>query len=170
MATEPVLRLRPAALADRFLIRRWVSDNGMRGKHVNAASAEAEFTLAMSSAAALPRIIMRDDAAIGYAHAVETGQWSAEPVEGVPAGAWEVTYIMEDPPRDAGVGGAVLAMLTAEVFTTTLAVACSAKISITDEIAARAYENSGFRWLRVLQDPLSGPCWLMLKERPQQTH
>ncbi len=60
----------------------------------------------------------------------------------------------------------MLALLTEEVFATTLAVACSAVVSIRNEAAVRAYERAGFRWLRVLQDPLLGPSWLMLKERP----
>ena len=61
----------------------------------------------------------------------------------------------------------VLALLTEEVFATTLAVACSSLVSIRNETAARAYERTGFRWLQVLQDPLLGPSWLMLKERQE---
>ena len=53
------------------------------------------------------------------------------------------------------------------MFATTLAVACSGLVSIRNEAAARAYERAGFRWLQVLQDPLLGPSWLMLKERPE---
>jgi len=161
------IRLRPAASEDRFLIRRWLSDPQVQSWWGTAASAEAEITLALASTAAVPRIIERDDIPIGYAHAVETGMWAAEPPEGVPAGAWDVDYFVAPAAGDsAEVGSAVLALLTEEVFATTLAVACSALVSITNEAAARAYERAGFRWLRVLQDPLLGPSWLMLKERP----
>ena len=59
-----------------------------------AASAEAEITLALASAAALPRIIERDGVPIGYRHAVEIGLWAEEPPEGVPAGAWDVDYFV----------------------------------------------------------------------------
>ena len=33
--------------------------------------------------------------------------------------------------------------------------------------AVRLYERAGFRWLRIWQDPLIGPAWLLLKERPR---
>ena len=65
-----------------------------------------------------------------------------------------------------GFAHAALDLLTEEVFATTLAVACSAVVSIRNEAAVRAYERAGFRWQRVWQDPLFGPCWLMLLERP----
>ena len=31
--------------------------------------------------------------------------------------------------------------------------------------ALRAYEQAGFRWIRVWDDPVFGPSWLMLLER-----
>ena len=159
--------LRPATPEDRFLIRRWLSDPQVQSWWGTAASAEAEVTLALASAAALPRIIERDGIPIGYAHAIETGLWAKAPPEGVPAGAWDVNYFVASAEGDdAGIGSAVLALLTEEMFATTLAVACSGLVSIRNETAARAYERAGFRWLQVLQDPLLGPSWLMLKERP----
>lgn len=162
------IRLRPVTPEDRFLIRRWLSDPQVQSWWGTAASAEAEITLALASAAAMPRIIERDGAAIGYAHAVEAGLRAAESPEGVPAGAWDVDYFVTPVVGDsAEVGSAVLALLTEEVFATTLAVACSGLVSIRNEAAARAYERAGFRWLQVLQDPLLGPSWLMLKERPE---
>jgi RimJ/RimL family protein N-acetyltransferase len=163
------ISLRAATAEDRFLIRRWLSDPQVQSWWGTAASAEAEITLALGSAAAMPRIIVRDGVAIGYAHAVEAGLRTAEPPEGVPAGNWDVDYVLAPAAIDTGeIGGIVLAQLTAEVFATTLAVACSSLVSIRNEAAARAYERAGFRWLQVLQDPLLGPSWLMLKERPQQ--
>jgi RimJ/RimL family protein N-acetyltransferase len=158
--------LRPATPEDRFLIRRWLSDPQVQSWWGTAASAEAEITLALASTAALPRIIERDGFPTGYAHAVETGLWARRPPEGVPAGSWEVDYFVAPAASDAdGIGGVVRALLTEEVFATTLAVACSGLVSIRNEAAARAYERAGFRWLQLLQDPLLGPSWLMLKER-----
>ena len=149
------------------MVRRWLSDPQVQSWWGTAASAEAKITLALASTAALSRIIERDGIAIGYAHAVETGLWAAEPPEGVPAGGWDVDYFVAPAASDATeVGSAVLALLTKEVFATTLAVACSGLVSIRNEAAVRAYERAGFRWLQVLQDPLLGPSWLMLKERP----
>jgi len=150
------------------MIRRWLSDPQVQSWWGTAASAEAKITLALASSAALPRIIERNGIAIGYAHAVETGLWAAEPPEGVPAGAWDVDYFVAPAAGDVGeTGSIVLALLTEEVFASTLAVACSGLMSIRNEAAARAYERAGFRWLQVLQDPLLGPSWLMLKERPE---
>ena len=159
------IRLRPATPEDR--VRRWLSDPQVQSWCGTAASAEAEITLALASAAAMPRIIERDGAAIGYAHAVEAGLRAAEPPKGVPAGAWDVDYFVAPAAIDTGeIGSTVLALLTEEVFANTLAVACSGLVSIRNEAAVRAYERAGFRWLQVLQDPLLGPSWLMLKERP----
>jgi len=150
------------------MIRRWLSNPAVQDWWGTAAGAEAQITLAMDSAAALPRIIQVGCTCIGYAHAVEAGQWAERLREGVPAGAWEVDYFLAPSKGDrAHDGSAVLTLLTAEVFTTTLAVACCSVISIRNEAAARAYEGAGFRWLRVLQDPLLGASWLMLKERPE---
>jgi RimJ/RimL family protein N-acetyltransferase len=166
-APSPI-SLRPVAPEDRFLVRRWLSDPEIQSWWGTAASAEAEITLALASAAALPRIVERDGIPVGYAHAVETGLWAKAPPEGVPAGAWEVDYFATPAAGDATeIGSAALALLTEEVFATTLAVACSGLVSIRNEAAARAYERAGFRWLQVLQDPLLGPSWLMLKERPE---
>ncbi len=159
------LRLRSATSEDRFLIRRWLSDPQVQSWWGTAASAEAEITLALGSAAALPRIIERDGIPVGYAHAAETGLWAKAPPEGVPAGAWDIGYFVAAGDA-ADIGAIVLALLTEEVFATTLAVACSGLVSIRNEAAARAYERAGFRWLQVQQDPLLGPSWRMLKERP----
>ena len=121
----------------------------------------------MESATALPRIIEHDGTAIGYAHAVEIGVWAEERPEDLPAGTWDIDlFIASAEHRGQGLAQAALALLTEEVFATTLAVACSAVVSIRNEAAARAYERAGFRWLRIWPDPLFGPCWLMLKERP----
>ncbi len=167
MTTESTVRLRPATAEDRFLIRRWLSDPQVQSWWGTAASAEAEITLALASTAALPRIIERDGIPIGYAHAVEHGVWATRLPEGVPAGAWDIDYFVTPAAHDALTGSVALDFLTADVFATSLAVACSGLVSIRNEAAARAYERAGFRWLQVLQDPLLGPSWLMLKERPE---
>jgi len=167
MTIEKPVRLRPATPEDRFLIRRWLAEPEVQSWWGTAASAEAEITLAMDSTPALPRIIECEGGPIGYAHAVEIGLWAERQHEGVPAGGWDVDYFVASAARpQANLGAAVLVLLTEEVFATTLAVACSAVVSIRNEMTARSYEQAGFRWLHVVQDPLFGPSWLMLKERP----
>ena len=56
-------------------------------------------------------------------------------------------------------------MLRDEVFATTLALGLSVVVSVRNEAAVRTYEKAGFRWVRVLADPLFGKSWLMLCER-----
>jgi hypothetical protein len=61
---------------------------------------------------------------------------------------------------------AALALLAEEVFATTLALACCGLVPVTNEAAARAYERARFRWQRIWHDPVRGPTWVMLRERP----
>jgi aminoglycoside 6'-N-acetyltransferase len=159
--------LRPATPEDRFRIRRWLADPAVQAWWGNAASAEAEVTLAMDSATALCRIIEVDGSPIGYAQAVEIGVWGSERPEDVPAGTWDVDlFIASEAHRGQGLAEIALAQLTEEAFATTMAVACCAVVAVRNEAAVRAYERAGFRWVRIWIDPLFGPSWLMLKERP----
>lgn len=166
MTIEPsMICLRPARPEDRFLIRRWLHEPEVSIWRGNTASAEAEITLALQSPSALPRIVDRDGDPVGYAHAVEMALFSASLPEGLPAGTWEADYFLGAAADNPKLGETVLALLTEEVFTTTLAVACSATVSIRNEAAVRCFERTGFRWIRVVQEPSLGSCWLMLKER-----
>jgi RimJ/RimL family protein N-acetyltransferase len=161
--------LRPALSEDRFRIRRWLAAPAAAAWWGNAASAEAEINLAMSSSgAALCRMVERAGTPVGYSHAVEVGLWAdARPPELAP-GTWHVAYLTgsED---DAGarLASDALALLAEEVFGTTLAVACSGVVSVRNEAGARAYERAGFHWQRIWSDRLLGPSWLMLRERPR---
>jgi RimJ/RimL family protein N-acetyltransferase len=162
------IRLRPATPQDRFLLRRWVASPHFTWRD-SAATAEAEITLAMGSSAAMPRIVERDGTPVGYAQAVEIGLWGASLPQSMPAGSWMIDYFLASSPEDGReVGSTVLKLLTQEVFSTTLAVACCSVVAISDEAAARSYERAGFRWLRVLQEPGPGLSWLMQLERPGQ--
>lgn len=167
MTNEVAARLRPALAEDRFRIRRWLAEPGIEEWWGNAASAEAEINLAMSSEAALCRIVECEGGAIGYAHALEIGLWADERPTELASGTWHIGYFLASAQhRSGGLGSAVLALLAEEVFATTLAVGCSGVVSIRNEAAARAYERAGFRWRRIWNDRLLGPSWLMLKERP----
>ena len=167
MTSDVAVSLRPALAEDRFRIRRWLSDPEIEAWWGNTASAEAEINLAMGSTASVCRIVERDGVPIGYAQAVEVGLWAEDrPSELVP-GTWHVAYFLASAAhRSGGMESAVLALLADEVFTTTLAVACSGLVSIRNEAAARTYERAGFRWQRIWHDRLLGPSWLMLRQRP----
>jgi aminoglycoside 6'-N-acetyltransferase len=165
------IALRPANGEDRFRIRRWLADPGVQAWWGNAASAEAEINLALSSHAALCRIIVCDGTPVGYGHAVEVGLWDGTRPEDVVPGTWDVDlFIASAEHRGRGLGQAALAELTDEVFATTLAAACCRIVSIRNEAAVRACERAGYRWQRVWEDTLRGPCWLLVKERPGLPH
>jgi aminoglycoside 6'-N-acetyltransferase len=163
----PTITLRPATPEDRFRVRRWLADPDVQAWWGSAAGAEAEITLAMDSAAALCRVIECEGAPIGYAHAAEIGLWGADwPSELVP-GTWDIDlFIGSASHRGRGLSARALMLLSEEVFATTLAVACAGLVSIRNERAVRGYEQAGFRWLRIWNDALYGPSWLLLKERP----
>jgi RimJ/RimL family protein N-acetyltransferase len=166
-SVEPAIFLRPALPEDRFRMRRWLGDAEVQAWWGSAASAEAEITLAMASGASLCRIIETGGVPIGYAHAVEIGLWGEQRPEDLPAATWDIDlFIASAEHRRRGAGRAALALLAEEVFATRLAVACCGIVSIRNEAAARTYERAGFRWTRIWQDPIDGPCWVMLRERP----
>jgi len=163
------LRLRPATPEDRFRIRRWLAAPEVEAWWANAASAEAEITLAMASEAALARVIEQAGAPIGYAQAAEIGLWGQNASEGLASGTWDVSlFIGEGAHRGRGLEADVLGLLTDEVFSTTLAVACCAVVPVRNEAGVRAFEQAGYRWQRIWRDALSGPSWVMVKERPGQ--
>jgi aminoglycoside 6'-N-acetyltransferase len=123
----------------------------------------------MSSAAALCRVIERAGAAIGYGHAVAVGLWAGPPLATVPPGTWELELWLgdtQDPEEGLAAAAEALALLSDEVFTTTLAIACCGLVPITNETAARAHERARLRWRRIWHDPRLGPTWVMLRERP----
>src|SRR5262245_9976077 len=159
------IRLRPATAEDAFLLRRWLKDPAIEACSGNRASAEAEIALARLSATALSRIVTWQTRPIGYAQALEAGLRAGAQPPDIPAGTWDTQFwILPTRPR---VRTAIPALLAAEVFASTLAVACCGLVSIRQETMVRAYEQAGFRWRRIWNDPLFGPAWLLLKERPQ---
>ena len=161
------LTLRPATPEDRFRIRRWLADPEVASWWGNAASVEAEITLAMASEASLCRIVESDGAPIGYTQAVEIGLWGEQPPPGLAPATWDIDLFIASAEHRASASRTALALLVDEVFATRLAVACCTVVPATSETVARAYEAAGFRWTRIWPDPLSGPCWLMLRERPR---
>ena len=164
--TPPAITLRPATGADRFMLRRWLGQEDVQAWWGSKASAEAEIAVALASPSALCRIVEKNGAPIGYAHAIDASTWGASAAE-IPAGAYDIDLFIADAgSRGLGIGRVALDLLSADVFATTLAVACAVVVSIKNEKATRAFERAGFRWVSIFQDPLSGPSWVMLKPRP----
>jgi RimJ/RimL family protein N-acetyltransferase len=159
------VNLRPAAPEDRFLIRRWLADPQAQTTWGSTASAEAEVTLAMGSESALSRIVEAGGDPVGYVQAAESGLWGDHQRD-LAAGTWRIDLIIGvTQARQRGCASSALASLAREVFTTTLALACSGLVPIRNEALARAYEQAGFRWQRIWNDPQLGPAWVMLRER-----
>ena len=63
-------------------------------------------------------------------------------------------------------GREAIGLAVEEIFSTSLAVAAIVVVPLKYEAAVRAFEKSGFRWVRVIDDPLLGPAWLMRVGRP----
>lgn len=166
-SAEPELSLRPATMADWDLIAPWLARPDIERWWGSRAAAEAEVRLALQSTSAVCRLIEIDRAPIGYAQAIDLAIVGADLPEGLPPGTWDADLFIASPEHRArGYGQRALRLLAGEVFATTLALAISVFAPISNEPAARAYEKAGFRWQRVIDDPIFGPSWLMLIERP----
>jgi predicted GNAT family acetyltransferase len=162
------LSVRTATAADRFMIRRWLADPEIEAWWGSSASVEAEIALATESSSSLCRIIECDGRPIGYAQAVDVGIWSDQVPKELPAACWDIDlFIGSAEHRARGHTGVALELLAEEVFATTLALACCIFVSVKNEPAVRAYERAGFRWICIWHDRISGPNWVLLKERPR---
>lgn len=167
LQVESTITLRPVADLDRARIMRWLREPEIQRWWGNASAAEAEVRIALSSPSAICRMVMAGAEPIGYAQALDIGRHDDAPRAKVPAGTWDADLFIAKPEhRGKGCGERALALLADEVFTTTLAPAISLFVSVRNEVAVRAYEKAGFRWVSVENDPLLGPCWLMLLNRP----
>ncbi len=162
-----MISLRPATAQDRFRIRRWLADPALPAWWGLQSAVEAEITIALESESALARIIQREGAPIGYAHAADAALWRADMPPDLAPGQWEIDLFVAAPETRAEDTTEALRQLAAEVFVTTMAVGCCGLVSIRNEAAARAFERAGFRWSRVWHDRLSGPSWVLELPRPR---
>jgi len=168
MAGGPDIRLRPARRSDWDLIRGWLGRPDIEAWWGPRSATEAEVAIALGSEHALCRIIEADGVPVGYAHAVDAQVWGEHLPQELEPGTWDVDlFIASEDHRGRGVGQKALAKLTEEVFGTTLAIAVCVFPSVRNERAVRAYEKAGFRWKRIWDDPLMGPSWFMVAERPK---
>lgn len=109
-----------------------------------------------------------DGRPVGYAQAQDTQSLGASVPHALISGTFRVdAFIGEAGFRRQGVGQSALRLVAAEVFATTLVPAVIVVAPLKHEAAVRAYERAGFKWLRVIDDPLLGPSWLMRLERAQ---
>lgn len=166
-ADQPSLRLRPVAALDQGLIRQWLRDPDVQAWWGNAAAAAAEVGVALNNDGALTRLIVLGEEVIGYAHAIDTASLGGPLPLAIRPGTFECDlFIGSAAHRGQGHGQRALDLLAQDVFATTLAVACAIIVSIRNERAVRAYERVGFVWKSVWHDPVTGPSWVMVRERP----
>jgi hypothetical protein len=115
------------------------------------------------------RVVDSYDVPVGYAQALDAALAQESQQPGLLAGTWDVRVLLAPSAtvQDAGrsVLHSVLKLITDEVFATSLALACCSLVPVRCEAAVRAYEQTGFRWQRLVQDASLGPAWLMLRER-----
>jgi len=169
MSNEPTITLRAASDRDWAQIRSWLADPDIQKWWGPSAAAEAEVITALGSAPAIARMVEVDGEAVGYCHAIDASVWGDQLPDDLPPGTWDLDIIIGNPAhRGKGAGSIALGMLRDEVFSTTLAVAVCIFPSIENEAAVRAYEKIGFYWTRIWNDPVSGPSWFMISERPRR--
>ena len=166
------VRLRPLRDDDWPLMRGWLGRPEIVRWWGPKASSEAAVIMAMGSTLALCRIIEAAGAAgvepVGYAHAVDAALWGETLPDGLVPGSWDIDLFIAAPAyRNQGLGQRALTLIRDEVFETTLALAVAMSVSIANERAVRACEQSGFRWRGVRHQPDTGPAWLMTMERPR---
>lgn len=161
-----MLALRPAVEADRAPIQAWLRRPEISRWWGSLAAAEAEIMIAAATPTAIRRMVTLEGRAVGYGQAVDAGLTGEGELLALPPGTWDMSLFIGEPGlRGQGHGLAALGMLADEVFGTTLALRLSVVVSVRNEAAVRVYEKAGFRWQRVLDDPLFGKSWLMLRER-----
>ena len=160
--------LRPARDADWGQIRSWLAEPDIQRWWGPSAASEAEVITALGSEHAIARMIQVDGADVGYGHAVDASLWGDELPSDLEPGTWDLDiFIAAREHRGKGIGPQALCLLRDEVFATTLAVAVSVFPSIENEQAVRAYEKVGFHWKRIWDDPVYGPSWFMVQDRPE---
>ena len=167
------VRLRTATDNDWPMIRRWLAQREVIRWWGPKATIEAEVMLAMGTEQAICRIVeARRDAGdhwlpVGYGHALDAGLMGDALPREIPVGTWEIDLFVASPEhRGKGVGARALQLIRDEVFSTTLAIATCVFVAVGNEKAVRAYEQAGFRWRAVSRDPVIGPEWVMVGERP----
>ncbi len=160
-------RLRDVTLVDRPMIWRWLRQPDVASWWGNAPSGVATVSTALASSTAICRIIERQGAEpIGYVQALDCGALGALASTSLMPGAWQCdAFIAVAGARGKSYGRSAVDLVVREVFSSSLALTCTVMLPIRREQTARAYESIGFHWVRIVDDALLGPCWLMQRDR-----
>lgn len=159
--------LKPATDHDWQTIRGWLARPDIQRWWGPSAASEAEVIVALGTEHAIARMVQVDGNDVGYGHAVDASLWGDDLPDDLAPGTWDLDIFIAEPAyRGRGIGSVALEMLRDEVFSTTLAIAVSVFPSVENEPAVRAYEKIGFTWKRIWDDPVYGPSWFMVYDRP----
>jgi len=159
--------LRPATAADWPVLRQWIARPDVQRWWGSPSAVEAEIRIVSETQSAIARIVEAGSTTIGYAHAIDAMHWGSDLPDGMPPGTWDVDLVIAEMGyRGQGFGRMALDALADEVFSTTLALALSVVVPVTNEAAVRAYEHAGFTWRAVWEDSQCGPSWLLVRDRP----
>lgn len=160
--------LRPASLPDYPLIERWLKQAEVQRWWGSLAAAQSSVMAALRKPMGLCSIIIVNGEPAGYAQAQDAPAGLPSLPADLTAGCFRVEAFIGEPRfRAIGAGRIALRLVAEEVFSTTLALGLYVVVPLSNEAAVRAHEKAGFKWIRVIDDPLFGPSWLMRMERPQ---
>ncbi len=167
VSARNTLVLREATDLDWGLIRRWLNLPAVQKWWGPASATESEVIQALGADYALARIIEWRGRAVGYGHAIDALAWGQDLPSCLEPGTWEIDAFIADPDtRGIGLGQSALEMLRSELYATTFATAACVFTPIANEAGVRAYERIGFEWRQIWHDPIAGPMWLLINERP----
>ena len=165
MTDHPVVELKAVDPIGRGRIERWLRSPSVADWWGGTAAGEARVRLALTSEAAICRMVSLDGVPIGYGQAMDAIAGGASS-DNLPPGTWECDlFIGEEIHRGRGYWSLALDQLATEVLSTTLALACAVVVPLRNERVARAAERIGFRWTRIIALPRGGPSWIMLRDR-----
>lgn len=162
-----MIGLRGAEASDRFRMRRWLDDPALPAWWASKSSVEAEIAVALEAHNPYLCIVEDGADAIGLAIASDAAQWSSTLPKSIEPGASALDVFVARPQTRTEDSTRAISLLAADVFATSLAIACCSLVSIKSETAARAYENAGFTWSEIWHDRYRGPCWVMQRARPR---
>ena len=165
-----IVSLRAAGTRDWSTIDAWLKRPDIQSWWGSHASAQAAVLSALRTDMGLCSLIEVDGEPVGYAQALDADVLDGATFKGAPLdlerGLFRVEAFIGAPKfRGSGVGQQALRLVAEEVFATTLVLGLIAIVALRHEGAVRAYEKAGFQWVRVIDDALLGPCWIMRFDR-----
>ena len=166
-AVPPVVRLTPFAAGDGPLLARWLGQEHVRRWWGDPAAVERE--LAAIGARACRTVIEADGARVGLlvwgpptrAELDEAG------LAEVPESVVDIDVMIGEPAAvGRGIGTEALRQLAARALADPAVPYLIAATAAGNDASLRAFVKAGFAVARTFDDPASGPCLLLRRDRP----